>query len=241
VPTWASPGARLGVAQLTISNSGRTSKSASSSGGRGWPGSLAGGRRLSWPARNPHRSQIPKGTISGLALRTNCHTASSCLLDGLGVGGGCDHVRRSDPRVRRLARVSRWCHETPSSGVVPGRIARCTRRVNEAVCLRLSYSVARPDRSRSVVRAHPPLLQFVPGPATLLRPQGGASACPGTSFELKRDMAKTGVRVAITLACTECKRRNYQTMKSKRNTPDRVEFRKYCRWCGTHTPHRETR
>ena len=48
-------------------------------------------------------------------------------------------------------------------------------------------------------------------------------------------MAKTGVRVAITLACTECKRRNYQTMKSKRNTPDRVEFRKYCRWCGTHT------
>ena len=51
-------------------------------------------------------------------------------------------------------------------------------------------------------------------------------------------MAKTGVRVAITLACTECKRRNYQTMKSKRNTPDRVEFRKYCRWCGCHTPAR---
>jgi len=54
-------------------------------------------------------------------------------------------------------------------------------------------------------------------------------------------MAKTGVRVAITLACNECKRRNYQTSKSKRNTPDRVEFNKYCRWCGTHTPHRETR
>ena len=34
----------------------------------------------------------------------------------------------------------------------------------------------------------------------------------------------TGVRVAITLACTDCKRRNYQTEKSKRNTPDRVEF-----------------
>src|ERR671934_134085 len=33
----------------------------------------------------------------------------------------------------------------------------------------------------------------------------------------------TGVRVAITLACTECKRRNYQTQKSKRNTPDRFE------------------
>ncbi len=54
-------------------------------------------------------------------------------------------------------------------------------------------------------------------------------------------MAKTGVRVAITLACTECKRRNYQTNKSKRNTPDRFETKKYCRWCGSHTLHRETR
>lgn len=54
-------------------------------------------------------------------------------------------------------------------------------------------------------------------------------------------MAKSGVRVDITLACTDCKRRNYQTVKSKRNTPDRVEFSKYCRWCGGHTAHRETR
>ena len=45
----------------------------------------------------------------------------------------------------------------------------------------------------------------------------------------------TGVRVGITLACTDCKRRNYQTEKSKRNSPDRVEFKKYCRWCGCHT------
>ena len=51
----------------------------------------------------------------------------------------------------------------------------------------------------------------------------------------------TGVRVAITLACVDCKRRNYQSNKSKRNTPDRVELKKYCRWCGRHTAHRETR
>ncbi|MDQ4019072.1 MAG: 50S ribosomal protein L33 [Actinomycetota bacterium] len=51
----------------------------------------------------------------------------------------------------------------------------------------------------------------------------------------------TGVRVAITLACTDCKRRNYQTNKSKRNNPDRFEAKKYCRWCGHHTLHRETR
>jgi len=51
----------------------------------------------------------------------------------------------------------------------------------------------------------------------------------------------TGVRIAITLACTECKRRNYQTNKSKRNTPDRFEAKKYCRWCKQHQLHRETR
>ena len=70
------------------------------------------------------------------------------------------------------------------------------------------------------------------------RARSGASACSGLYTE--EEMA-TGVRVAITLACTECKRRNYQTQKSKRNSPDRVEFKKYCRWCGRHTPHRETR
>ena len=50
-----------------------------------------------------------------------------------------------------------------------------------------------------------------------------------------------GVRVAITLACTECKRRNYQTNKSKRNTPDRVEFKKYLPLVRAAHAHRETR
>ena len=75
----------------------------------------------------------------------------------------------------------------------------------------------------------------------MLRPVGDASACRGLERN-EEDMAtKTGVRVAITLACTECKRRNYQSQKSKRNSPDRLEVKKYCRWCGRHTPHRETR
>ena len=54
-------------------------------------------------------------------------------------------------------------------------------------------------------------------------------------------MARGDVRIAATLACEECKRRNYQTNKSKRNNPERLQLRKYCRWCKTHTPHRETR
>jgi large subunit ribosomal protein L33 len=54
-------------------------------------------------------------------------------------------------------------------------------------------------------------------------------------------MARGDVRIAITLACEECRRRNYQTNKSKRNDPERLELRKYCRWCRRHTAHKETR
>ena len=35
------------------------------------------------------------------------------------------------------------------------------------------------------------------------------------------------MRVKITLACTECKQRNYDTMKNKKNDPDRLEMNKY--------------
>jgi large subunit ribosomal protein L33 len=48
-------------------------------------------------------------------------------------------------------------------------------------------------------------------------------------------------RDIITLACTECKRRNYTTTKNKTNDPDRIEHNKYCPWCRKHTVHRETR
>ncbi len=49
------------------------------------------------------------------------------------------------------------------------------------------------------------------------------------------------MRVNITLACTECKRRNYNTTKNKKNDPDRIELQKYCRFCKKHTPHKETK
>jgi len=60
-------------------------------------------------------------------------------------------------------------------------------------------------------------------------------------FERKCLVAKSGIRIAVTMACIECKERNYQTNKSKRNTPDRIELKKFCRRCGTQTVHRETR
>ena len=34
------------------------------------------------------------------------------------------------------------------------------------------------------------------------------------------------MRTMVTLACTECKRRNYTMTKNKATTPDRVEFKK---------------
>ena len=49
------------------------------------------------------------------------------------------------------------------------------------------------------------------------------------------------MREQIIIACTECKQRNYSTMKNKRLHPDRMEIKKYCRWCNKHTLHRETR
>ncbi|MBR4124086.1 MAG: 50S ribosomal protein L33 [Clostridia bacterium] len=36
------------------------------------------------------------------------------------------------------------------------------------------------------------------------------------------------MRDKITLECTECKQRNYDTMKNKKNTPDRIERKKFC-------------
>ena len=50
-----------------------------------------------------------------------------------------------------------------------------------------------------------------------------------------------GMRIGITLACTESKRRNYSTVKNKKNNPDRVELKKYCPFCKTHTLHKETK
>ncbi|WP_224746855.1 50S ribosomal protein L33 [Pelovirga terrestris] len=49
------------------------------------------------------------------------------------------------------------------------------------------------------------------------------------------------MRDIVTLACTECKRRNYTTTKNKKNTPDKLEFNKYCRFCKRHTTHKETK
>ena len=53
-------------------------------------------------------------------------------------------------------------------------------------------------------------------------------------------MAKKGeARERITLACIECKEENYRTEKNKKNTPERLEIKKFCSKCRKETTHKE--
>ena len=54
-------------------------------------------------------------------------------------------------------------------------------------------------------------------------------------------MARNDKRIAVTLECQTCKRRNYISTKNKRLHPDRLEHKKYCPACRKHTAHKETR
>ena len=49
------------------------------------------------------------------------------------------------------------------------------------------------------------------------------------------------MRTGIILECTECKNRNYNTDKNKKQNPDRMELKKYCSNCKKHTVHKETK
>ena len=49
-----------------------------------------------------------------------------------------------------------------------------------------------------------------------------------------------GDRVIVTLACTDCKRKNYIFQRGKKKEY-KVERRKFCEACGKHTAHKETK
>jgi large subunit ribosomal protein L33 len=62
-------------------------------------------------------------------------------------------------------------------------------------------------------------------------------------------MAKNkGTRILVTLECTECRTNfdqrspgvsRYATKKNRRNTPTRLELKKFCPHCNKHTNHKE--
>ncbi|MDR2465106.1 MAG: 50S ribosomal protein L33 [Streptococcaceae bacterium] len=49
------------------------------------------------------------------------------------------------------------------------------------------------------------------------------------------------MRVVITLECTSCGARNYISNKNKKNSPDRIEKKKYCPVERKVTLHREVK
>jgi len=54
-------------------------------------------------------------------------------------------------------------------------------------------------------------------------------------------MAAKENRIVITMACTDCRARNYTTSKNRIKHPERLELRKYCPSCRRHVPHREAK
>ena len=42
-----------------------------------------------------------------------------------------------------------------------------------------------------------------------------------------------------TLECTQCKNRNYASTKNKKQNPDKLELKKFCKFCRKHTAHKE--
>ncbi|NEO46921.1 MULTISPECIES: 50S ribosomal protein L33 [Moorena] len=60
--------------------------------------------------------------------------------------------------------------------------------------------------------------------------------------------SKKGVRIVITLECTECRSYSnkrsagvsrYTTRKNRRNTSSRLELKKFCTHCNKHMIHKE--
>ncbi|MCX8031028.1 MAG: 50S ribosomal protein L33 [Thermodesulfovibrionales bacterium] len=49
------------------------------------------------------------------------------------------------------------------------------------------------------------------------------------------------MRDIILFQCSECKNKNYSTTKNKKNNPDKLNFKKYCRSCKRHTLHKEVK
>ena len=60
-------------------------------------------------------------------------------------------------------------------------------------------------------------------------------------------MAKSTNRILVTLECTECRDSDtsgvsrYASTKSRRNTTERIELKKYCKYQKKHTVHKEIR
>lgn len=49
------------------------------------------------------------------------------------------------------------------------------------------------------------------------------------------------MRDIVTLRCEECKQRNYTTTRNKKKQQEKLQIKKYCRFCQKHTVHKEVK
>ncbi len=54
-----------------------------------------------------------------------------------------------------------------------------------------------------------------------------------------REWGWKSMRVTFLMKCTVCGEENYLTEKNKKNTPDRIEQKKFCSKCQKQTLHKE--
>ena len=211
----------------------------------------AGQRPRSRP-RRPRATHSPAGySGSPITSERQPERQRHAGHDRRRAASGCRTARSTRPAAARAARAPtpprRRCRAGP-----PRRRGRRERARRARAGPRARADGRGPPRSRKLVAVPDSLsarVQEKSGPVTAskqaldwpdLALPGGVFLRPGAHDTFRGAMARGDVRIGVTLACEECKRRNYQTEKSKRNDPNRIEFRKYCRWCKTHTPHKET-
>ena len=73
----------------------------------------------------------------------------------------------------------------------------------------------------------------------VLGKDGVMGSIPISSLSYAKSKRQKAMREIITLECTVCKRRNYTMLKNKKAHPDKLETKKYCRFCRKHTSHKE--
>jgi large subunit ribosomal protein L33 len=68
-----------------------------------------------------------------------------------------------------------------------------------------------------------------------------AAQQPPEMAALHREEEFNMPREQVTLQCSECKERNYTTMKNKKTTTERLEMSKFCPRCRKHKQHKEVK
>ena len=58
---------------------------------------------------------------------------------------------------------------------------------------------------------------------------------------IKKKASRKVKRPIIRLMCEECKRGYYSSRKNPTNTPDRINLKKFCKFCRKQTIHKETK